>query len=235
VTAPVLRLTGLFKSFSNPGGDDVAVVDVPAFSLASQEQVGIRGASGSGKTTFLNLIAGILKADRGQIVIGGTDLASLSESGRDRFRAAQIGYVFQSFNLLQGYTALENVLLGMLFGPGPDVSRARRLLDQLGLSHRLQYRPAQLSIGQQQRVALARALANRPQLVLADEPTGNLDQERTADAIGLIRDTCSENQAALLLVSHDPTVTNMFRRVEDMSVLNRAGSMNVTVPSVSAS
>ena len=117
----------------------------------------IRGASGSGKTTFLNLIAGILQADKGRIVLNGSELTTLTESGRDRLRARTIGYVFQNFNLLQGYTALENVLLGMLFGPGVNLKRARLLLERVGLSNRLDYRPAQLSIGQQQRAAAAHA------------------------------------------------------------------------------
>lgn len=221
---PLLHLTGLVKTFASPTGERTTIIDVPRFSLEPREQVGVKGASGSGKTTLLNLIAGILVADRGQIVLAGTELTTLSESARDRLRATTIGYVFQSFNLLQGYTALENVLLGMLFGPGPDVSHARSLLDQVGLAHRLNYRPAQLSIGQQQRVAVARALANRPQLVLADEPTGNLDQKHAREAIALVRDTCRENGAALLLVSHDPVVTGAFSRIEDLSVLNHAAA-----------
>jgi ABC-type lipoprotein export system ATPase subunit len=171
---------------------------------------------------LLHLVAGILEADGGQIVVNGTDITRLSESARDRWRASTLGYVFQTFNLLQGYSALENVLLGMTFGVGADVGHATALLDRVGLAGRRHYRPAQLSVGQQQRVAVARALANRPRLVLADEPTGNLDPVHGAEALTLIRDVCREHQAALLLVSHDPAVLGAFERVEDLSALNRA-------------
>ncbi|HQX82558.1 MAG TPA: ATP-binding cassette domain-containing protein, partial [Vicinamibacterales bacterium] len=123
-TTPLLDVTGLQKSFLSPEGESTLIVDVPQFQLAEGEQVAVRGASGSGKTTFLNLIAGILQADKGTIVLAGQTMTSLSESGRDRVRAKTIGYVFQNFNLLQGYTAIENVMLGMLFGSGVDRARA---------------------------------------------------------------------------------------------------------------
>jgi putative ABC transport system ATP-binding protein len=220
----LLTVTDLKKGFAAPDGERTLIVDLPTFSLAAGEQVAVRGASGSGKTTFLNLIAGILQADSGTIVLDGQDMTRMSESGRDRVRAKTLGYVFQNFNLLQGYTALENVMLGMLFGPGVDAKHARGLLERVGLSHRINYRPAQLSIGQQQRVAVARALANRPKLVLADEPTGNLDQRHAGEALSLIREVCRENGAALLLVSHDPMILESFERSEDLSALNRAAA-----------
>ncbi|MBM3751492.1 MAG: ABC transporter ATP-binding protein [Acidimicrobiia bacterium] len=221
----LLSVSNLQKSFVSPDGERTPIVDVPSFTLAAGEQVAVRGASGSGKTTFLNLIAGILQADSGSIQLDGQHLTAMTESGRDRVRARTLGFVFQNFNLLQGYTALENVMLGMMFGPGVDRAHARGLLERVGLSHRLDYRPAQLSIGQQQRVAVARALANRPRLVLADEPTGNLDQRHAGEALALIREVCSEQQAALLLVSHDPTILSSFDRCADLAVLNRAGSL----------
>ena len=224
MTAPLLEISGLAKSFAAPDGDRSLIVDIPAFALAEGEQVAVRGSSGSGKTTLLNLIAGILQADRGRIVVAGQDLTQLAESGRDRLRARTIGYVFQNFNLLQGYTAFENVMLGMMFGPGIDRTRARGLLERVGLGHRLDYRPAQLSIGQQQRVAVARALANHPKLVLADEPTGNLDQRHAGEALALIREVCREQHAALLLVSHDPAALAAFDRVEDLAQLNHAAA-----------
>ncbi len=220
----LLSVSDLQKSFAAPDGERTLIVDVPSFSLDAGEQVAVRGASGSGKTTFLNLIAGILQADRGRIVLDGNEMTAMSEGGRDRVRAKTIGYVFQNFNLLQGYTALENVMLGMLFGPGVDARHARGLLERVGLSHRVDYRPAQLSIGQQQRVAVARALANRPKLVLADEPTGNLDQRHAGEALALIREVCRENGAALLLVSHDPAILEAFNRSEDLGALNRAAA-----------
>lgn len=219
---PVLRIERLTKAFRSPDGVTVPIVDIPAFALDAGDHVALRGPSGSGKTTLLHLVAGILEADGGRIGVDGTDITRLTESARDRWRASTLGYVFQTFNLLQGYTALENVLLGMAFGAGADVRHATELLERVGLAGRLHYRPAQLSVGQQHRVAVARALANRPRLVLADEPTGNLDPVHGAEALTLIREVCREHHAALLLVSHDPGVLGAFERVEDLTALNRA-------------
>jgi len=218
----LLAVSSLKKSFVSPEGGRKTIVDVPEFSLSAGQQLALRGESGSGKTTFLHLIAGILAADSGSIRIGDQDMAALGERGRDRLRAQNIGYIFQTFNLLQGYSCLENVLLGMAFGPGVNRPRATALLERVGLSKRLRHYPRQLSTGQQQRVAVARALANHPQLVLADEPTGNLDHKHGREALALIRETCRENGAALLLVSHDPAVLAEFEHVRDFAELNRA-------------
>jgi ABC-type lipoprotein export system ATPase subunit len=220
----VLEIEGLTKSFSRPDGERHLVLDVPRFALAERAELALRGRSGSGKTTLLHVIAGILKPDQGRVVVGGQDLAELSEAQRDAHRARTLGYVFQTFNLLQGYTALENVLLGMMFGPGADKAFAESLLAELGLADRLRYRPAQLSVGQQQRVALARALANRPKLVLADEPTGNLDPERAGEALELLRRLCREHGAALLVVSHDRAVLETFAEVVELHAINRAAA-----------
>jgi putative ABC transport system ATP-binding protein len=218
----LLAIGGLTKAFRAPDGETTPIIDVPRFTLDAGEEVALHGASGTGKTTFLHLIAGLLQADTGEIRVVGEDVGRMTESARDRWRARALGYVFQNFNLLQGYTVLENVMLGMLFGRGVDEARCRRLLDRVGLGHRLSYRPSQLSIGQQQRVAVARALANQPSLVLADEPTGNLDARHAAEALALIRDICREQRAALLLVSHDPVVLGAFDRQENLARLNRA-------------
>jgi putative ABC transport system ATP-binding protein len=218
----LLEIRDLKKTFRTPDGELEPVIDIEELVLAPGEQVALAGESGSGKTTLLNLIAGILTPDSGRIVVAGQDLTALPEAKRDAFRAAHLGYVFQTFNLLQGYSALENVMLGMTFGPGPDHALARELLEQLALGGRLGHRPAQLSAGQQQRVALARALANRPRLVLADEPTGNLDHQRAAEAIGAIEHSCRVRGTALLLVSHDREVLSRFKRRIDLSELNRA-------------
>ncbi|HWF17998.1 MAG TPA: ATP-binding cassette domain-containing protein, partial [Verrucomicrobiae bacterium] len=134
------------------------------------------------------------------------------------------GYIFQTFNLLQGYTCLENVLLGMSFGPGADKAFAQALLERVGLGNRLKHYPRQLSTGQQQRVAVARALANRPKLVLADEPTGNLDHRNAGASLDLIRAACGENGAALLLVSHDREVLGKFEQVHSLEKINRAAA-----------
>ena len=219
---PLLEITSLKKSFRAPDGSQHTVLDVPIFSLEEKAQVALRGESGQGKTTFLNLIAGILKPDAGKIVLAGQEISALGEHDRDRCRASTIGYIFQTFNLLQGYTCLENVLLGMSFGPGADRAFAQALLKRVGLEDKLHHYPRQLSTGQQQRVAVARALANKPKLVLADEPTGNLDSRNATEALKLIREACRENGAALLLVSHDRDVLGQFETTLDLARLNRA-------------
>ncbi len=219
---PLLEVTDLRKDYRLPDGTRHTVVRVPHFQLEERQQIALRGESGSGKTTFLNLIAGILKPDAGTVRIAGGEMSSLPEAKRDHLRARNIGYIFQTFNLLQGHTALENVLLGMSFGPGEDRAAAAQLLQRVGLSDRLYHYPRQLSTGQQQRVAVARALASRPKLVLADEPTGNLDRVRARESLALIREACRENAAALLIVSHDAGVLRQFEQVEDFRVLNEA-------------
>lgn len=218
----VLRIEALRKRFHAPTGATITIVDVPHFEIEPRAHVALAGESGSGKTTFLHLIAGILEPDAGTVEIAGERITGVGESRRDRVRAGQLGYIFQTFNLLQGYTAMENVELAMMFGRGLDRAYARRLLAQVGLSDRLHYRPRQLSVGQQQRVAVARALANKPALVLADEPTGNLDRRHAAAALELIRSLCRENEAALLLVSHDPHVLDSFEKRYEFEALNRA-------------
>lgn len=217
----VLAIRGLTKSFPLPGGGVVRVLDVPEFRLDEGEQVALAGGSGTGKTTLLNILAGILPADSGSVEVVGRDLTQLSEAERDLHRANEIGYVFQTFHLLDGYTALENVLLGMTFGPGEDPAHARELLERLGLGDRMDYVPGRLSVGQRQRVAVARALANRPRLVLADEPTGNLDARNAEEALHLMRSACRDVGASLLVVSHDPRVLADFDRVVELKELNR--------------
>jgi ABC-type lipoprotein export system ATPase subunit len=226
---PLLEITQVTKAYAQPGGQGGGgaggwhrVLDVAEFSLGAGEQVALRGESGSGKTTLLNLIAGILAADTGAIMLDGRNLATLGEAQRDRLRAETIGYIFQTFNLLQGHTVLENVELGMAFGRGVDRVRAEALLQRVGLGDKHRHYPHQLSTGQQQRVAVARALANRPKLVLADEPTGNLDRRNAREALALIREVCRESGAALLLVSHDERVLAQFEVMRDFAAMNRA-------------
>jgi len=221
---PVLEVEELKKAYVAPDGETTPILDIESFSMDEGAHVALHGASGSGKTTFLNLIAGVLKADTGRIVVAGREITALREAGRDRARAETIGYVFQTFNLLQGYTALENVLLGMMFGPGADRARAEELLERVGLKDRMGYKPRQLSVGQQQRVAVARALANRPRLVLADEPTGNLDVHHARDALELMREVCRESEAALLLVSHDTAILEQFEIRYELAAINRAAA-----------
>lgn len=219
---PLLQVCNLKKAYRTPEGGTVCVVDIPRFDLESRQQVALSGESGSGKTTFLNLIAGIVTPDEGTICVAGAELTAMTQSSRDRLRAEQCGYIFQTFNLLEGFTALQNVLLGMTFGRKQDRAFGEDLLRRMGLSNRLHYYPRQLSTGQQQRVAVARALANRPRLVLADEPTGNLDRRNAMEALNLIRTVCRENDASLLLVSHDASVLEGFEVRRDLAELNFA-------------
>lgn len=218
----VLQIKDLKKAYRDPAGGVVPVLDIPEFSLEAGEVVALRGASGSGKTTLLHILAGILTADSGRVTLAGQALDELSEAARDRLRGSSVGYIFQTFNLLQGYTALENVEMAMYLGSRVDRPRAQALLAQVGLADRADYRPRQLSVGQQQRVAVARAVANRPKLVLADEPTGNLDPTRAEEILDVIGAACAEAGAALLLVSHDPTALARYSRVVDLAELNRA-------------
>lgn len=217
-----LDVEAIEKWFSTPSGDRRLFLRVDRLSVGMGEHVALRGVSGCGKTTLLHVIAGIVAADAGRIVVGGREMPRAVEVERDRVRASSIGYVFQSFNLLEAYTALENVALGMSFSGRVDVERACALLERMGLSERLHHRPSQLSVGQQQRVAIARAIASRPMLVLADEPTGNLDPAAAQAAVHLIRDACRESGAALLIVSHDERILDHFDRCLDLAELNRA-------------
>jgi len=219
----MLQLTKLVKSFRLPDGKSLSVLDIENFAMAAGEQTILLGESGGGKTTLLHCIAGIMQPTSGSIVLDGVEMTRLSEAGRDRVRAAKIGYVFQTFNLLPGFTALENVRLGMTFGDRKhDIERAKALLEHVGLGARLHHRPAQLSVGQQQRVAVARALANRPKLLLADEPTANIDPHNQQRIIDLIRESCREEQIALLMVTHSLQIAEQFQRVERLETLNRA-------------
>ena len=225
-----VHLQQLKKQYVGPDGSIVPVVDIESLQLADAEHIALIGTSGSGKTTLLHLIAGILAPDSGKILFStakssepAVDIAGLTEAQRDIFRGRHIGYIFQTHHLLPGFTALENVLLGMSFtGRTPDKPWATHLLTEVGLAERMNYRPAKLSVGQQQRVAVARALANRPSLVLADEPTGALDEKNAQQVLDLIRKLCGEVGASLLLVSHDLNIARQLPKVLTLAEINRA-------------
>jgi putative ABC transport system ATP-binding protein len=181
----------------------------------------LMGRSGCGKSTLLHVISGISKPDAGIVRVAGLDITRLPEAGRDRFRAEKIGYVFQTFNLLPGFSALENVILGMSFAADRfDRERAVSLLDRVGLSDRSDHKPTALSVGEQQRVAVARALANKPGLLLADEPTANVDPGNQQQIVDLIRETCREEGIALMIVTHTPEVANQFERIDQLEEVN---------------
>lgn len=219
----MLQITDLVKTYSLPDGNRLRVLDIANFSISAGEQTVLIGESGGGKTTLLHCIAGIVAPDSGSVNIDGIEATQLSEAGRDRVRAAKLGYVFQTFNLLAGFTALENVRLGMTFANGRhDLQHAVELLQKVGLGDRLHYKPAALSVGQQQRVAVARALANRPKLLLADEPTANIDPANQQKIIDLLRQCCRDEQVAMLLVTHSMAIADQFERVEQLDTINRA-------------
>jgi putative ABC transport system ATP-binding protein len=219
-----LVLNGVRKSYREPDGSPLPILNVERFEVAPAEQVALVGQSGGGKTTLLNVISGITTADAGTVIVDGVDVTRLSEPARDRFRAERIGIVFQTFNLLPAFSAYENVLLGMTFAGRTDRAFAKDLLSQVGLGHRLSHRPGQLSVGEQQRVAVARALANRPRLMLADEPTANVDVANQDLVLKLIRDACNEHKVSLLLVTHSQDVAQQFGRVENLAEFNRIGA-----------
>ena len=217
----MLELKKLKKSYIEPDGGELPILDIPQWNIEAGEQVVVVGASGCGKTTMLHIIAGILRPTSGHVLIDGWDTPLLNEAERDQFRARRIGYVFQTFNLLPGFTAYENVLLGMTFaGDRNDKHRAKLLLERVGLGHRLNHKPGQLSVGEQQRVSVARALANKPKLVLADEPTANVDVGNQQQVIDMLRQTCDEEGVALILVTHSPEVASQFDRVDKLAEVN---------------
>lgn len=219
----MLKLENIKKSYVQPDGQRVAILDVPTLELAEGEQSVLIGPSGCGKTTLLHVIAGITRPDSGKVFLDGSELTRFSEAGRDRIRAGKLGYVFQTFNLLPGFSALENVMLGMTFARKKrSVERAKQLLSRVGLSHRLGNKPRAMSVGEQQRVAVARALANQPRLLLADEPTANVDHHNQQQIVDLICETCREENVALLMVTHSREVASQFERVDKLEEINRA-------------
>jgi putative ABC transport system ATP-binding protein len=220
-----LSLKNIQKSYREPSGNRLPVLDIASYELERGEQAVLLGSSGGGKTTVLNVISGITAPDSGSVTIDGIDITKLHEVGRDRFRAAKIGFVFQTFNLLPAFSAVENVLLGSTFANRAiNRQEAASLLKSVGLDHRLDHKPGQMSVGEQQRVAVARALANRPVLLLADEPTANVDQSNQDGILKLIREACVEHEISLMLVTHSQEVADQFDRVDQLSEFNRAGA-----------
>lgn len=217
----MLQIKKLKKSFRQPNGEVIPILDVPEYEVAAGELAVLIGPSGSGKTTLLHIIAGISKPDQGTVSVNNVVMGTFSESGRDRLRARNIGYVFQTFNLLPAFSALENVELGMAFSGIKNAGkRARQMLERVGLGHRLHNRPSAMSVGEQQRVAVARALANRPKLLLADEPTANVDPTNQQQIVDLIRESCEEDKIALVMVTHSEVVSSQFKRVDELASLN---------------
>jgi putative ABC transport system ATP-binding protein len=201
------------------GGRPLPVLRSLDLEIAPQAFVAVVGPSGSGKTTLLGLLAGLDEPTSGRVLLDGADIFSLSEDGRADFRSQNVGFVFQTFHLLPTLTALENVLVPLeLRGEGRAARpRAKELLERVGLGERFDHFPAQLSGGEQQRVALARAFANRPKILFADEPTGNLDQETGASIVEMIEELNREARTTLVLVTHDLSLAERADRVVSLA------------------
>jgi putative ABC transport system ATP-binding protein len=209
----ILRVRDLSMRLGG-GGRPVAILDAVSFDVARGEVVAVTGPSGSGKSTLLGLIAGLDTPTRGSIVVDDVDVTALGESALARFRRHTIGYVFQSYHLIPTLSALENVAVPLeLAAERAALARAAALLADVGLADRVDHYPAQLSGGEQQRVAIARAMALRPALVLADEPTGNLDSATGAAIIDLLLALNREHGSTLLLVTHDAALAQRAHRV----------------------
>jgi putative ABC transport system ATP-binding protein len=211
----VVRAVGLTRRYKMGDAfvDALRGVDL---TIQRGEFVALVGPSGSGKSTVLNLIGGLDRPTSGQVWIDGVELSATDERALTRHRREHVGFVFQTFNLLPRLTAEENVALPLMFSGVPHeerLSRARALLQRVGLSHRLTHRPSQLSGGEQQRVAIARALVGQPALLLADEPTGNLDTTTGAEIMALLQKLNQEGDLTLLVVTHDPEVAAFADRV----------------------
>jgi predicted ABC-type transport system involved in lysophospholipase L1 biosynthesis ATPase subunit len=219
--AVAVRLSDVMKSYGSAAAPVHALQGV-GLEIRRGERVALLGRSGSGKSTLLNLMAGLDRPTSGRVEVAGWDLGRLSADALARYRLTTVGMIFQSYNLIPSRTALANVELPMVFAGRPPRQRraaARRALEQVGLCRRLTHRPAELSGGEQQRVAIARALVNDPAVLLADEPTGNLDSDTAADVIAVLTERVRDQGVTLLLVTHDEELarrcTDRVLRIKD--------------------
>ena len=214
----LIEVHNLTKTYHLPGGIDVPVLKGVTLSIEKGELVALMGASGSGKSTLMNVLGFLDTPSGGEYRFDGRDVSRLSANERADLRAARIGWVFQSFNLLARTSALQNVLMPLEYHRGrraaraDEVRRARELLAMLGLEGRMDHTPAQLSGGQQQRVAIARSLVNDPDVLFADEPTGNLDSATTVEILELFRRLNAEKGITVVIVTHDAEVCDYARR-----------------------
>lgn len=210
MSAPLLHLEGVARSVRLPDGSWLEILRRIDLTVRAGEHVGIVGRSGTGKSTLLNILGLLDRPTGGHMLWDGTPTARLSQRAASRIRGAQIGFVFQQFNLLPGRTALENVAHPLLYGTAAEVRtrkrRAREVLERLGLGERADQVPTRLSGGEQQRVAIARALVRRPRLLLADEPTGALDVDTGRLVMDLLTEAAQQSTAALITITHDPGI-----------------------------
>jgi len=212
MTQPTIRVVDLWKSFGEDGADAVALRGTN-LELGAGEIVALFGKSGSGKSTLFNLIAGLDRPTKGRIEVEGKDLASLGEKGRTTLRRVRLGFVFQFFNLLPTLTAFENVFLSLELAGRPEPNIALEALKEVGLEGKEQRFPHELSGGEQQRVAIARAIVKRPSIILADEPTGNLDTATGDQILGLLTRRCRESATTLIMATHTPLTCRYASRI----------------------
>jgi putative ABC transport system ATP-binding protein len=218
----MIQVRNVMKTYRR-GSETVVACAVDHLEIGAGEQVALVGRSGTGKSTLLNMLAGILLPDSGSILLDGNEVTAMTEAARDRLRGERIGMVFQTFNLLQPFTALENVELGAVFANhGDRHDRARQLLTRVGLGDRLHHRPSELSVGQSQRVAVCRALINEPTLILADEPLGNQDRDTGREVLDLLLGMARESGSTVIMVTHDPASARMMQRIVDLVELGKA-------------
>jgi putative ABC transport system ATP-binding protein len=211
----VLALRELVKHYPSAGGETVKAVDGVSLQVRPGEMLALYGPSGSGKTTLLLMVATLLEPTAGKVVIAERDVAELSEREASSFRLSELGFIRQNFDLLPGVSAIDNAVLKLLKTMRwRDAHRQiTPLLERLGLGDRLQHRAETLSMGERQRVMIARALSTAPSLLLADEPTGSLDSQRSREVLALLRELCRERNVACVLVSHDPLAAGYADRV----------------------
>lgn len=225
--APMLSLCDVVVAFRT-AGKLFTVLNIARLQIERGRAVGLAGPSGSGKTTLLNVIAGLMQPTRGSVSIEGTEITALSQGARDKLRTTLIGYVFQGFNLIPALTVLGNVEVAMRFAgvltAAERLARAETLLNRVGLAERVWHKPAELSFGQMQRVGIARALANRPKLILADEPTASLEPGLALSTAQLLLDVAKEAQATLVLATHDERILAMMEDRIALADINRVGS-----------
>ena len=211
----MLELRDLVKHYPSVGGEVVKAVDGVSLSVGAGEMVVLYGPSGSGKTTLLLMVAALLEPTSGSVLVNGRDISSLSEREASTFRLSEMGFVRQNFDLLPGVSAIDNAVLKLLKHTRWREAHAsvEPLLKRLGLGGRLDHRSETLSMGERQRVMIARALSSEPKLLLADEPTGSLDSQRSREVLELLRELCREREVAVVLVSHDPQAAVYADRV----------------------
>jgi len=228
----IIQLNNL--EFAYPNKPKQSVLNINQWTVAAEEHIFLHGPSGGGKSTLLNILCGMLKTSIGQVAVLGHELSNMSSRQRDQFRAHHIGYVFQQFNLIPYLNAIDNVLLAAYFGSQLFKSNTtsltqeiETLLAQLNIDSKDYLKPtAQLSIGQQQRVAIARALINKPELLIADEPTSSLDQANRENFMAILMALAREHKTTLVFVSHDLSLAHHFNRVDSLNEINTAGDLS---------